>query len=59
MKTARTSKLPALYTQVIGSLPRPKVVLDLLGRRGEMPHGEYVRIMDDMVRFAIRKGLVD
>jgi 5-methyltetrahydropteroyltriglutamate--homocysteine methyltransferase len=54
MKTARTSKLPPLYTQVIGSLPRPKAVQDLQSKRKEMDGGEFDKIMDDMVCFAIR-----
>ena len=37
MKTDRTRKLPPFFTQVIGSLPRPKLVLDLLARQAEMP----------------------
>jgi 5-methyltetrahydropteroyltriglutamate--homocysteine methyltransferase len=48
MKTPRTSRLPKFYTHPIGSLPRPKAVLDLLGRRG------HRAAMDDAVRFAIR-----
>ena len=47
MRTTRTAALPPFYTQPIGSLPRPKVVLDLLGRRDQAA-------MDDAVRFAIR-----
>ena len=37
MKAGRTSRLPLFFTQVIGSLPRPKVVQDLLARRGDDP----------------------
>lgn len=54
MKTERTSKLPLFYTHVIGSLPRPKVVLDLLQRRAEMSEDRYNRLLDEMVVFAIR-----
>jgi 5-methyltetrahydropteroyltriglutamate--homocysteine methyltransferase len=39
---------------VIGSLPRPKLVLDLLARRGELPPDRFARVMDEMVVFAIR-----
>jgi len=54
MKTQRTEKLPLFFTQVIGSLPRPKVVQQLLSRRGQMPAERYEKIMDEMVIFAIR-----
>src|SRR5205814_1560130 len=54
MKTDRTRKLPPFFTQVIGSLPRPRVLLDLLARRSEMPADRYARVMDEMVIFAIR-----
>lgn len=54
MKTERTKQLPAFFTQVIGSLPRPKVVQDLLARRGEMPASEFKSALDDLVLFAIR-----
>jgi 5-methyltetrahydropteroyltriglutamate--homocysteine methyltransferase len=54
MKTSRTSRLPAYYTHVIGSLPRPQLVRDLLARRGEMPPDRYARLMDEMTAFAIR-----
>lgn len=54
MKTARTSKLPLFYTHVIGSLPRPLAVRDLLAKRGEIPPEKYRATLDDMVRFAIR-----
>ena len=47
MRTTRTAALPQFYAQPIGSLPRPKVVIDLLGRRDRAA-------MDDAVRFAIR-----
>jgi len=54
MKTDRTRTLPAFFTQVIGSLPRPKVVLDLLARQVEMPAQRFAGVMDEMVIFAIR-----
>ena len=54
MRTPRTSQLPPLATQVIGSLPRPKVVRDLLARRQEIPPARFKRVLDDMVVFAIR-----
>ena len=46
--------LPLFYTHVIGSLPRPLVVRDLLARRGEMPASEFNARLDEMVIFAIR-----
>jgi 5-methyltetrahydropteroyltriglutamate--homocysteine methyltransferase len=54
MKTLRTHKLPLLYTHPIGSLPRPKVVLDLIARRKELGEERFQQVMDDMIRFAIR-----
>jgi len=54
MKTKRTLQLPPFFTQVIGSLPRPLAVRDLLAGRPGLPPAEFVRRMDDMVRFAIR-----
>ena len=54
MKTPRTSCLPRFYTHPIGSLPRPKAVLDLLARRPEMAPERFRAAMDDAVRFAIR-----
>ncbi len=54
MKTARTKKLPRFYTHVIGSLPRPLLVRELLAQRGTLPPKEYQAALDDMVRFAIR-----
>ena len=54
MKTDRTGSLPPFHTQVIGSLPRPKVVLDLLRKRDELPEDTFRGAMDDMVIFAIR-----
>jgi 5-methyltetrahydropteroyltriglutamate--homocysteine methyltransferase len=54
MKTERTSRLPRFYTHVIGSLPRPRVVLELLGERRRMAPKRYARLIDEMVVFAIR-----
>ena len=54
MRTERTSKLPPFYTHVIGSLPRPQAVRDLLARRAQMPPERFMAALDDMVRFAIR-----
>ena len=63
MKTSRTRQLPPLFTQVIGSLPRPQAVRDLLAARGvgfdgSLPacdHKSHVdSALDDMVAFAIR-----
>ncbi|MGA2256426.1 MAG: cobalamin-independent methionine synthase II family protein [Thermoguttaceae bacterium] len=54
MRTDRTRQLPPFFTQVIGSLPRPKLVQDLLARRSEMSPHRYTKVMDEMVVFAIR-----
>ncbi len=54
MRTDRTKALPPFFTQVIGSLPRPKLVRDLIDRRDSMPEGQYNGIMDEMVIVAIR-----
>ncbi len=54
MRTDRTTALPPFFTQVIGSLPRPRVVRDLIDRREAIPATEYRRLMDEMVIFAIR-----
>lgn len=54
MKTQRTRRLPPFHTQVIGSLPRPQAVRDLLANRSAMPPEQFAQRMDDMVRFAIR-----
>jgi 5-methyltetrahydropteroyltriglutamate--homocysteine methyltransferase len=53
MKTIRTAQLPPFFTQGIGSLPRPQVVRDLLGRRLEMPPERFQRVLDDLVLFGI------
>lgn len=54
MKTARTRRLPPFYTQVIGSLPRPQAVRELLARKTARPARGDQAALDDMVRFAIR-----
>jgi len=54
MRTTKTQRLPIFYTQGIGSLPRPKVVRDLLARRDQMPPEQFRRTLDEMVIFAIR-----
>jgi 5-methyltetrahydropteroyltriglutamate--homocysteine methyltransferase len=54
MKTEKTSRLPRFYTHVIGSLPRPRAVLELLGERRRMAPKRYARLIDEMVVFAIR-----
>ncbi len=54
MKTNRTRGLGPFFTQVIGSLPRPRVLLDLLARQSEMPADRFTKVMDEMVIFAIR-----
>jgi 5-methyltetrahydropteroyltriglutamate--homocysteine methyltransferase len=54
MKTPRTSALPPLYTQVIGSFPRPVAVRDALARRDEWSPERFTVIMDDLVRACIR-----
>jgi 5-methyltetrahydropteroyltriglutamate--homocysteine methyltransferase len=54
MKTERTSRLPLFFTQVIGSLPRPKVVQDLLARRETISAPQFKQLLDEMVLFAIR-----
>ena len=54
MRTDRTKALPPFFTQVIGSLPRPKLVRDLIDRRDSIPADDYNRLMNDVVMFAIR-----
>lgn len=54
MRTSRTAGLPLFYTHGIGSLPRPKVVREVLARRREMPADRFAKVMDEMVVFAIR-----
>lgn len=54
MRTQRTQTLPAFFTHPIGSLPRPRMVRDLLTRRHDMPADHFKKTLDDAVRFAIR-----
>ncbi len=57
MRTVRTSRLPPLFTQGIGSLPRPQAVRDLLAQRDTeqgLPADRFRRTLDDYVVFAIR-----
>jgi len=54
VKTDRTSQLQLFYTHVIGSLPRPKLVRDLLAKRNEIPAEWFNKVLDDVVLFAIR-----
>ena len=54
MKTRRTRQLPPLFTHVIGSLPRPQLLLDLLDRKEKMDPARYRKVTDEMVIFAIR-----
>lgn len=54
VKTARTSSLPPFFTQVIGSLPRPLFVRDVLARRAELSAERFQQVLDDAVIFAIR-----
>ena len=53
-KTQKLSNLPLFPSQVIGSLPRPKVVLELLAGKDGMLPDRFTAAMDDAVRFAIR-----
>src|SRR5687767_9767616 len=54
MKTPRTRRLPPFHTHVIGSLPRPRFVIDLLQGRQELSPERYRAMMDEVVVFAIR-----
>jgi 5-methyltetrahydropteroyltriglutamate--homocysteine methyltransferase len=54
VRTGRAGALPPFYTHVIGSLPRPRLVREILARRAEMAPGRFARVMDEMVLFAIR-----
>ncbi len=56
LKMKSKKKLSPLYTHPIGSLPRPRVVLDLLAERqaGTISMKEFDKRMDDFVIFAIR-----
>jgi len=54
MKTERTRRLPPFFTQVIGSLPRPQLLRDVLQRRDSDPTFSCRSILDDLTLFAIR-----
>ena len=54
MQTERTQELPPLYTHVIGSLPRPRLLQHILNNREKIDEERFGLLMDDMVRFAIR-----
>ena len=54
MKTKRASTLPPLFTQVIGSLPRPAALRDLFSRRKEVAPDRFAQTLDDWVVSAIR-----
>src|SRR5436309_3444662 len=54
MQTPRTSRLPPFFTHGIGSLPRPRVVRDLLTHADDLPADRFRAVLDDLVRFAIR-----
>ncbi|MDA1015975.1 MAG: cobalamin-independent methionine synthase II family protein [Planctomycetota bacterium] len=54
MKTARIAGLPPFFTHVIGSLPRPLAVRQLLLRRSEFHPDHFQQLLNDYVRFAIR-----
>jgi len=52
--TRKRCDLPILFTQPIGSLPRPQAVLDLLAARDDMDPALFASMLDEMVVFAIR-----
>ena len=54
MRTEITRDLPPFFTQVIGSLPRPKMVRGLHARRHQMSEERFQQVMDEIVLFAIR-----
>lgn len=54
MITERTSKLPPFFTQVIGSLPRPQLVRELITAHPDHSASETFKLMSDVVIFAIR-----
>lgn len=54
MKTTRTAALPPFFTQVIGSLPRPQAVRDLLEQRDQINVDRLRRTLDEYVLFSIR-----
>jgi hypothetical protein len=47
MKTHRKRSLPPFFTQVIESLPRPSLLLNLLSVRSEMSTSRLVAHVDD------------
>jgi 5-methyltetrahydropteroyltriglutamate--homocysteine methyltransferase len=47
------SKLPLFPTSVVGSLPRPAFVLDLINDRPPLPAGTYAHEMEAAIRFAV------
>ena len=54
MTPNKTAALPLFFTHVIGSLPRPKLVRDLLNQRDQIEPKRFAAVMDEMVCFAIR-----
>jgi methionine synthase II (cobalamin-independent) len=50
----KTGQLPLFFTQVIGSLPRPQLVHDLMERKEQIEPARHRKLMDEMVLFAIR-----
>lgn len=50
----KTDKLPPFFTHPIGSLPRPKVLLDILSSESSMAPADFRQRMNEMVIFAIR-----
>src|SRR5688572_21306017 len=47
------SKLPLFPTSVVGSLPRPAFVLDLINDRPPLPAERYAHEMEAAIRFAV------
>lgn len=54
MITDTTRGLPPFFTQVIGSLPRPQLLRDVLQRRDSDSNYSCRSILDDLTLFAIR-----
>ena len=54
MITEKTSRLPPFFTQVIGSLPRPTLVRQLVMSNTDHSSEAYFNRMSDLVMFAIR-----
>src|SRR5881397_3941162 len=44
---------PLFPTSVVGSLPRPAFVLDLINRRPPLAHAEYEQRMQAAIRYAV------